>query len=143
MRVGLCVAVAWLLLICGPLVAQTPPGQDPIAENLFAPDLVLSNHKTIGLDEGQRNFARSEVLKAQTRFTELQFQLQDGMETLVGLLKQDPVDEAQVMAQLDRVLNAEREVKRTQIALMVRIKNKLTAEQQAKLRQIRSEAGSH
>jgi hypothetical protein len=41
------------------------------------------------------------------------------------------------MAQLDKVLNTEREVKRTQIALMVRIKNKLTPEQQSRLRQLR------
>jgi Spy/CpxP family protein refolding chaperone len=129
-----------LLLSSASLPAQQPQpqGPDPIAENLFPPDQVLSNQKAIGLDDAQRNFVRSEVLKAQTRFTELQFQLQDAMEALVGLLKQDPVDEAQVMAQLDKVLNAEREVKRTQIALMVRIKNKLKPEQQARLRQLRA-----
>jgi Spy/CpxP family protein refolding chaperone len=127
-----------LLLLAGMAArAQQPPAQDPIAENLFPPDQVLANQKAIGLDEAQRNYVRTEVLKAQTRFTELQFQLQDAMESLVTLLKQNPVDEAQVMAQLDKVLNAEREVKRTQIALMVRIKNKLTPEQQSRLRQLR------
>ena len=117
--------------------AQQPQAQDPITENLFAPDQVLANQKAIGLDDAQRNYVRAEVLKAQTRFTELQFQLQDAMESLVMLLKQNPVDETQVMAQLDKVLNAEREVKHTQIALMVRIKNKLTPEQQSRLRQLR------
>lgn len=130
-----------LLIVCATALAQQPPGPDPIAENLFPPDVVLSNQKAIGLDDAQRNYVRSEVLKAQTRFTELQFQLQDAMETLVGLLKQNPVDGAQVMTQLDKVLNAEREVKRTQIALMVRIKNKLTPEQQVRLRQLRSKPG--
>jgi len=136
----LCVLLTWLLLANHPLAAQQPQGHDPIAENLFPPDLVLSNQKAIGLDEAQRNFVRSEVLKAQTHFTELQFQLQDAMETLSGLLKENPVEEAQVLVQLDKVLNAEREVKRTQITLMVRIKNKLTAEQQSRLRQLRSES---
>jgi Spy/CpxP family protein refolding chaperone len=127
-----------LMLLAGMAAwAQQPPSQDPIAENLFPPDQVLANQKAIGLDDAQRNYVRAEVLKAQTRFTELQFQLQDAMESLVMLLKQNPVDEAQVMAQLDKVLNAEREVKRTQIALMVRIKNKLTPEQQSRLRQSR------
>jgi len=126
-----------------PVVAQQPQEHDPIAENLFPPDLVLSNQKAIGLDDAQKNFVRGEVLKAQTRFTELQFQLQDAMETLTGLLKQNPADETQVLAQLDKVLNAEREVKRTQIALMVRIKNKLTPEQQARLRQLRAESAPH
>jgi Spy/CpxP family protein refolding chaperone len=127
-----------VLLLAGAAAgAQQPAAQDPIAENLFPPDQVLANQKAIGLDEGQRNYVRAEVLKAQTRFTELQFQLQDAMESLVGLLKQNPADEIQVMAQLDKVLNTEREVKRTQIALMVRIKNKLTPEQQSRLRQLR------
>jgi Spy/CpxP family protein refolding chaperone len=131
------VLLALLLLTGMAAGAQQPPAQDPIAENLFPPDQVLANQKAIGLDDAQRNYVRAEVLKAQTRFTELQFQLQDAMELLVTLLKQNPVDEAQVMAQLDKVLNAEREVKRTQIALMVRIKNKLTPEQQSILRQSR------
>ncbi len=142
-RAALWTLMAWLLLACGPLAAQQPRGPDPMGENLFPPDLVLSNQKAIGLDDAQKEFVRSEVLKAQTRFTGLQFQLQDAMETLVGLLKQNPVDEAQVLAQLEKVLNAERDVKRTQIALMVRIKNKLTGEQQARLRQLRAESANH
>ena len=142
-RGAFCVLLTWLVLAGGPLAAQQPQGHDPIAEHLFPPDLLLSNQKAVGLDEAQKNFVRSEVLKAQTRFTELQFQLQDTLETLLGLLKQNPVDEVQVLVQLDKVLNAEREVKRTQIALMVRIKNKLTAEQQARLRQLRAESTGH
>jgi Spy/CpxP family protein refolding chaperone len=62
------------------------------------------------------------------------------MEWLVNLLKQNPADETQVTAQLDKVLNAEDEVKRTQIALMVRIKTKLTREQQARLRHLRGKS---
>jgi len=135
-----------LFSACAPLFAQQPQAQqpqgpDPVAENLFPPDLVLSNQKAIGLDDTQRNFIRSEVLKAQTRFTELQFQLQDAMEALGAVLKQDPVDETQALTQLDKVLNAEREIKRTQIALMVRIKNKLTPDQQSRLRQLRTKPG--
>jgi Spy/CpxP family protein refolding chaperone len=141
-RTKFCALLPLLLVCCASVWAQQPPGPDPIAENLFPPDQVLSNQKAIGLDDAQRNYVRSEVLKAQTRFTELQFQLQDAMESLVGLLKQNPADEAQVMAQLDKVLNAEREVKRAQIALMVRLKNKLTPEQQTRLRQFRAKSGS-
>ena len=110
--------------------------------HLFPPDLVLSNQQAIGLDDTQKTFVRSEVLKAQARFSELQFQLQDAVEALANILKQNPVDEARALAQLEKVLDAEREVKRTQISLMVRIKNKLTADQQTRLRQLRSEVAS-
>jgi Spy/CpxP family protein refolding chaperone len=42
------------------------------------------------------------------------------------------------MSQLDKVLNSEREIKRTQISLLIRIKNKLTPEQQAQLQKLRA-----
>lgn len=143
MRAKIWIFAAWLLFAASLSSAQAPPGPDPIAENLFPPDVVMAHQKAIGLDETQRSFIRAEVLRAQTRFTELQWQLQDNMETMVGMLKQNPVDEAQVLAQLEKVLNAEREIKRAQITLMVRIKNKLTTEQQARLRQLRSESSPH
>jgi len=104
-----------------------------MAENLFPPELVMAHQKAIDLSDAQRASIRAELLKAQTRFTELQWQLQDAMEGLVSLLKQSSVDEAQVMSQLDKVLTSEREIKRTQISLLVRIKNKLTPDQQAYL----------
>jgi Spy/CpxP family protein refolding chaperone len=139
-RTTICILGISLLLFAGSLAAQQPHNPDPVAENLFAPELVMANQKAIGLDEAQRNYIRAELLKAQTRFTELQWQLQDQMESLLGLLKQNPVDEAQVLAQLEKVLSVEREVKRAQITLMVRIKNKLTPEQQAQLRKLRAES---
>jgi Spy/CpxP family protein refolding chaperone len=52
------------------------------------------------------------------------------------------VDEQQVLAQLERVLAAEREIKKEQVTLLVRIKNKLTPEQQGKLAELRSKPGS-
>ena len=123
------------------LAAQHPqqPGPDPIAENLFPPELVMAHQKAIDLSDAQKIYIRGELLKAQARFTELQWQLQDAMEALVSLLKQFPAEESQVMGQLDKVLNSEREIKRTQITLLVRIKNKLTPDQQAHLQKLRAE----
>jgi Spy/CpxP family protein refolding chaperone len=122
------------------LAAQPPqpPGPDPLTENLYPPELVMAHQKAIDLSDAQKAYIRGELLKAQTRFTELQWQLQDSMEALVSLLKQSPADEAQVMSQLDKVLTSEREIKRTQIGLLVRIKNKLTPDQQAQLQRLRA-----
>ena len=122
---------------------QPPPGppHDPVGEALFPPELVMQNQQAIGLTDEQKTYIRGEVLKAQSRFTELQWQLQDAMETLAGLLQQNPVDETKVMGQLDKILPLEREIKRTQLTLMIRIKNKLTPEQQEKLRAMRPAPG--
>ncbi len=135
------VATVIFLLVLGVAVAQQRAEHDPVGENLFAPDLIMQNQQGIGLDTSQKTYIRGELTKAQGRFTELQWQLQDNMESLGALLKQEQADEQQVLAQLDKVLNAEREIKRAQLTLMVRLKNKLTPEQQAKLRTIRQQSG--
>ena len=126
----------------GPAMAQGGPGMhrlgpDPVADNLFPPELIMSHQEAIGLAPEQKTYIREELRKAQGQFTDLQWQLQDAMEALGSMLKQNSVDEPAVLAQLDKVLSAEREIKRTQISLMVRIKNKLTPEQQARLRELR------
>src|SRR5260370_16140090 len=89
---------------------QQPTGPDPVTENLFPPELVMAHQKGIDLSDAQEAYIRVELLKAQTRLTELQWQLQDAMEALVALLKQSAADESQVMSQLDKVLSSEREI---------------------------------
>ena len=132
-------AAASVLIFVSSLGAQQP-ADDPLGDLLFPPELVMARQNAIGLSDAQKTYLRAEVLKAQTRFTELQWQLQDAMEGLIGLLKQSKADEAQVAAQLDKVLASEREVKRAQIALLVRIKNNLTEEQQHRLQALRGES---
>ncbi len=125
-------------------MGQHPPGEpgpppqppDPFAGNLFPPELVMQHRHEIGLTDEQKAAIREESIKASTRFNELQFQMQDEMEAMATLMKGATVDEQQALAQLDKVLNIEREVKRTQVALSIRIKNKLTSEQQMKLHEL-------
>jgi|SRR5215472_8878856 len=116
---------------------QPQPPNDPFSENLFPPELVMQNQEAINLTDDQRNQLKTELRQAQTKFTELQWQLEDQVEKMVALVKQPHPDEQQVLAQLDKVLNAEREVKREQVALLIRIKNSLTPEQQSQLMAIK------
>lgn len=115
---------------------QPPHGPDPIAQNFFPPEMVMNYRQALGLSEEQKGAIRDELMKASARFTELQWQMQDEIETMAGLTKGENVDEQRVLAQLDKILTIEREVKRTQLTLSIRIKNKLTADQQTKLLQI-------
>ena len=50
------------------------------------------------------------------------------------------VDEAAALAQADRVMALEREMKRSQLQLLIRIKNALTQQQQDQLRELRKAA---
>src|ERR1700680_1094568 len=139
MRARVLCICAMFLFAAGAICAQQPD-QDPIGQSFFAPELVIQHQEAIGLSAEQKEYFKTEIRQAQLKFTELQWKLQDEMEKLVGLVKQPRVDEQQVLAQLEKLLSAEREVKKQQVTLLVRIKNKLTPEQQAKLADLRSKA---
>ncbi len=130
-----CICAAFLFA-AGAASAQQPD-QDPIGHSFFAPEMVIQHQEAIGLSAEQKEYFKSEIRQAQLKFTELQWKLQDEMEKLVTLAKQPHVDEQQAIAQLEKVLAAEREIKREQVTLLVRIKNKLTPEQQGKLSELR------
>jgi Spy/CpxP family protein refolding chaperone len=125
-----------ILLLSFSAVRAQQPQPDPFAGNLFPPELIMQHQQALGLSEEQKNFLKAELRKTQTRLTELQWELQDEVEKLAALMKQDQVDEAQTLTQLDKVLGLEREIKRLHIGLLIRVKNKLTPEQQARLREI-------
>ena len=113
------------------------PGHDPMAEHVFPPELVMRHAGDLALDERQRNAIKEAVQKAQSRFVDFQFDLQGEAERMVKLLQARPVDEAAVLAQADKVMGLEREVKKTHLALLVRIKNLLTPAQQERLAALR------
>jgi len=123
------------LLFFGFLAAQQPP-EDPLRDILFPPEAVMQHQQAVGLSDEQKNSLKAEVRQAQLKFTELQWTLQDEMERLVALLKQSKVDEKQAAVQLEKVLGAEREIKRAQLMLLIRIKNNLTPAQQTQLREL-------
>ena len=135
----LCI-VGILLLSFSTVMAQQQPQPDPFAGNLFPPELIMQHQQALGLSEEQKNFLKAELRKTQTRLSELQWGLQEEVEKLAALIKPDQVDETQALAQLDKVLVLEREIKHTHIGLLVRVKNKLTLEQQARLREIASKS---
>ena len=138
MRAKLFHACVWLFLTAAACAQQPGPNQDPIGQSFFPPELVMQNQETLGLNDEQKAYLKTEIREAQVKFTDWQWKLQDEMEKMVAFVKQPHVDEQQVLAQLEKVLATEREVKRAQISLLVHIKNKLTADQQAKLEAIRT-----
>ena len=117
---------------------QLSGGPDDWGRNFFPPELVMQHQTEIGLQDAQRTALTSAVQQAQAKFMEVQWKLSAESEKMGRLLQSTQVDETQVLGQADRILALEREIKKAQISLMVRIKNTLTAAQQAKLTEIRS-----
>jgi Spy/CpxP family protein refolding chaperone len=118
-----------------------PPPPDPFGDALFPPDMVMQHQRELGLTEEQKTFMRGEINRTTTRFNELQWQMQDAMEALHETMKANSVNEQLALSQLDKVLDNEREKKRAHMELAIRIKNKLTPEQQTKLQSMRPPKG--
>jgi Spy/CpxP family protein refolding chaperone len=118
---------------------QGPQGQpqDPFGRFLFPPELVMQHQGEINLQESQRTALQAAIQQAQSKFVDVQWKLSAEGEKLVRLLQNATVDETQVLEQVDRILALERDMKRAQMGLMVRIKNTLSPAQQAKLRELR------
>jgi Spy/CpxP family protein refolding chaperone len=114
---------------------------DPFADAMFPPDMVMQHQRELGLTDDQKTFMRGEINRTTTRFNELQWQLQDAMEALHETMKANSVNEQLALSQLDKVLDSEREIKRSHMELAIRIKNKLTPEQQTKLQEMTRNMG--
>lgn len=125
-----------------PQQPRTPPSGPPEpGDAMFSPDMIMQHQRELGLTGEQKTFMRGEINKTVTRFNDLQWQLHDAMEALDDLMKANPVNEQQALAQLDKVLDAEREIKKLHMGLAIRIKNALTPEQQQKLQNMRQGHG--
>ena len=131
--------VVALLAVAGTARAQQP-SQDPLGDILFPPELVMQHQQEIGLTEEQRSYIIAEIGNAQQKATDVQWKLQREVEQMAAILKHDPVDETAMVAQLDRVLALERDMKRIQLTLVARIKNRLTPEQRVRLRELKAAA---
>jgi Spy/CpxP family protein refolding chaperone len=134
-----CLLLVALAVFGAAASAQTPPpaGTDEIAQNLFAPDLLIKYRQEIGLDATQSQSLKELVQKAQSRFLDLQWDMQAEAGKLAQLLRASRIDESAAIAQADKVLGMEREVKKAQLSLLIRIKNLLTPAQQDKLTELR------
>ena len=114
------------------------PGQaDPFGRFMFPPELVMQYQDAISLQESQRATLQGAIQEAQAQVIKMQWALALEAEKLTKLLDTTTLDEKEVLSQIDRILAAEREIKRAQMTLMIRIKNTLTPAQQTKLRQLR------
>jgi Spy/CpxP family protein refolding chaperone len=117
--------------------SPSPAAPDDIARYLFAPELVFKYREAIGLDDAQSKGLKELVQKAQSKFLDLQWDMQAESGKLAQLLRSSRIDETAAVAQVEKVLDLEREVKKAQVSLLVRIKNLLTPAQQDKLVELR------
>ena len=150
------------LLILGGALARPAlsqpgkPGEDPLARLFFPPELVLQYASDIRLQAEQRKLIVDAVKSVQGELFELQMQMVERSQELMKALgavrteqraeaeraeSAQRLDEAAVLAEVDKVLAVEREMKRRQMQLLIRIRNALTREQQQRLMVYRDNPG--
>jgi hypothetical protein len=121
----------------GPHGPGGPGGPPPFAQYLYPPELVLRNQIAIGLTAEQTAAIKKMLNETHARTMDLQVDLQRVTEQLGNLLAPARVDEAAALAAADQAMALEGQIKNVHLTLLIRIKNLLTPEQQAKLDELR------
>jgi len=145
------VTVAFVLVVA--TVALAGPGGGPMGKprmggpgmggpmdrNLFPPELVLRNQLALGLSEEQVALIKQQVNNTQVQVLDAQVRLHRVTEQLHAALENTKVDEVAALGLASQAMDQERWVKTAHLALMIRVKNLLTEEQQEKARALKSE----
>jgi len=133
----LALTLALLLAPVGAAQQTQPAPQDPVAAALYPPELVMQHQRRLGLTAEQRKTITETVAALQAQVLDLQWRMQDEAQRLGELLGGPRVDATAALAQVDRVFDLERQIKRAHLTMLIRIKNTLTPEQQETLRGLR------
>ena len=119
--------------ICVILLAQGALAQgqqkDPFQGKLFAPNVILEHQDELGLTKEQFTAIRSAVVEVQGSVAEHEWDLREAYMHVLEDLDESPVDENRVLANVEKALLAENEVKKLQVGLLVKLRNLLTDEQ--------------
>lgn len=126
-RVKRIVMVLACLALAG--VAQAEDKGDPFKGKLFPPNVILENQDALKLSKEQFTGIRAAVVEVQAGVAEHEWDMQEAYTRLMAELDKTPIDERRVLEHANAALLAENQVKKKQIAMLVRLKNLLTAEQ--------------
>jgi Spy/CpxP family protein refolding chaperone len=110
---------------------------DPLFSELFPPELIMQHRRAIDLTDRQRDEISNLIGDLQGRVVRLQWELLDEMQQLTEIMSGTRVDLDRALDQLENVLGTEQEIKRAHLEMLIRIKNLLSAEQQATLERLR------
>ena len=124
-----------LLLVCVSLVssvalAQGIPGKkDVFKGKLFAPNIILEQQDELGLTKEQFTAIKAAVVEVQANVAEHEWDLREAYMKTLASLDESPIDEEQVMKNVEAALLAENQVKQLQVRMLIRLRKLLTDEQ--------------
>jgi uncharacterized membrane protein len=113
------------------------PKDDVFKGKLFAPNIILENQAELSLNKEQFTQIRKAVVEVQANVAEHEWDIREAYQNIMAELDKAPIDEAQVLEHVGAALKAENEVKKLQVAMLIKLKNLLTDEQIAYLESAR------
>jgi len=130
-----------LALVAGAAMAQGPGGdKDVFRGKLFAPDIILQHQDELNLSREQFTKIRAAVVEVQANVAEHEWDLREAYQRVLSDLDEKPVDADKVLQHVQAVLEAENEVKKLQMGMLIKLRNLLTDEQMAYLRSVRDKS---
>ncbi|MEW6364582.1 MAG: hypothetical protein AB1714_08075 [Acidobacteriota bacterium] len=134
------------------MAVPPPPGQPqpppqgepgPIEKYLFPPDLIMVHQAEIGIKDEQREEIITAVQEAQSKIMRLQWEMHQAMGQIERELESPRVDEAKALGTSGRITDIEGQIKQIHLGLLIRIKNRLSEEQQRRLTELRRVHAPH
>lgn len=122
----LALAGVGLLLIVSAASAQD---KDVFKGKLFPPNVILEHQDALGLSKEQFTAIRAAVVEVQANVAEHEWDLREAYQRVLAALDETPIDERKVLANVEKALLAENEVKKLQVAMLIELRNLLSAEQ--------------
>lgn len=119
------------------LTAQSQDGADPDPFNgrLFPPNIIMEHERDLNLSDSQKQEIRQLVISTQTEISEHQWDMREAYQDVMSELDKPTIDESAITEMLQVVLETENQVKLTQVAMLIRLRNLLTPDQLAALRE--------
>lgn len=126
---SLLAGICLVFLTAGALAQQPGQQKDPFQGRLIAPNVILDNRDELDLTREQFTAIRQAVVTAQGEIAEHEWDLREAYQLVMADLDESPVDADKVLANIEKALLAENEVKKRQVALLIELRNLLTDEQ--------------
>ncbi|MFQ5609726.1 MAG: hypothetical protein ACE5F8_05590 [Woeseiaceae bacterium] len=116
------------MLMVAPEVLAQGKG-NPFKGVLFPPNVILENQAELDLTKEQFTKIRAAVVEVQANVAEYEWDMREAYLLILDELDKSPIDEQAVLEHSSKALLAENEVKKHQMAMLIRLRNLLTQEQ--------------
>lgn len=113
--------------------------QDSFQKELFSVDAVLKYRNEIGLSPQQVENIKKIYDDHIRLFNSKKWDLDAELVTLNKYLSQTTVDEKSSMAQMEKIMTLEDQLKRMKLGMLIKVKNELKEPQQAQLKNLRTQ----